>query len=55
MKLSDFFVAALAFFVVFANAALAADIKYKANLPITGTQRSAVVEALNVGLNAASQ
>lgn len=50
MKLSDFLVAALAFLVVFANAALAADIKYKANLPITAAQRSSVADALNVGL-----
>ena len=50
MKISDFLVAALVFFAVFANAALAADIKYKANLPITASQRSNVLDALNVGM-----
>ena len=51
MKLSDFVVAAIVFFAVFANAALAADIKYKASLPITPAQRTGVVDALNVGMN----
>jgi len=54
MKLVDFFVAALAFFAIFANAALAADIKYKANLPVAAAQRGDVANALNPGLTLAA-
>lgn len=54
MKLVDLFIAALAFFAVFANAALAADIKYKASLPVTATQRGDVANALNPGLTLAA-
>ena len=54
MKLVDVLVAVLAIFAVFANGALAADIKYKATLPIGPTQRSALTSALNPGLSITS-
>lgn len=53
MKLADLLVAALAILAVFANAALAADIKYKASVVgMDASQRPAVIEALNPGLTA---
>lgn len=53
MKLSHAILVAIAVFAAFVNAAVAADVKYKTNLPIAAGQRSDVVAALNPGLTVA--
>lgn len=54
MKLSHVILVAIVAFAAFVNAAVAADIKYKANLPIAATQRSDVIAALNPGTTVAA-